>query len=73
MLYALCPFNQQEIAMPSVIFYIFKLLFISYKERSNKWLDDAVTFTFQRHRTERKRDVAWKKFLVFKSLVFKNN
>ena len=46
MLYALYPFILQEIAMPYVIIYIFKLLFISCKERSNKWLDDAATIYF---------------------------
>ena len=62
--------------LASVIIYIFKLLFISCKERSNKWLDDAVTIYFHvsapQHGTLQ-RDVAKKKFLVFNSFVFKNN
>ena len=35
--YALYPFNLQEIVMPFVIIFLFKLLLISYKERSKKW------------------------------------
>ena len=35
--YALYPFYLQEIVMPFVIIFLFKLLLISYKERSKKW------------------------------------
>ena len=45
-MYALYPFSLQEIAMPSVIMYMLKSLFISCKKHSNKWLDDAITIYF---------------------------
>ena len=35
--YALYPFNLQEIAVPFVIIFLFKLLLIPCKERSKKW------------------------------------
>ena len=72
-MYVLNPFNLQEITMPSVIIYIVKLLFISckYRSKNGSMTPSQFTFTFQRRRTERKRDIPKKKFSVFNSLVFK--
>ena len=46
LLFDLYPIYLQEIAMPSVFIFIFKLLYIFCKERSNKWLDDVATIYF---------------------------